>query len=81
VIDGFVVRYDPARQGNSGLTYGTYLGGAGQEYLSSITVREGCQVTVSGVTFVGPMPVTEGAYQTESRGFTDGYVARLNFCR
>jgi hypothetical protein len=73
--DAFVVKLRP----NGGaLSYGTYLGGSGDDEGGRIAVDGAGNAYVTGVTFSANFPSTPGAFQTSLHGGEDGFVAKLN---
>ena len=82
--DAFVAKLSPA--GNA-LIYATYLGGAGEDFASSLAIDgEGAAYVVGG-TQSSNFPVSANAPQKTYRGFSDdnffynpgdGFVAKLN---
>ncbi|MBM3735889.1 MAG: hypothetical protein FJW39_08905 [Acidobacteria bacterium] len=73
--DGFLVRYNPHTAGNVAIGYGTYFGGAGDDYATGVAVREG-QIVVSGATNSTNFP-TRSAFQTAAQGGFDAFMVRF----
>ncbi|MEP7288199.1 MAG: SBBP repeat-containing protein [Chloroflexota bacterium] len=75
--DAFVVKLNAA---GSGLVYGTYLGGSGDDNGAGIAVDGSSSVYVTGTTFSADFPTTIGAFQTTfgMSGVTDAFVVKLN---
>ncbi len=74
--DAFVVKLN---QAGSGLVYGTFLGGWGNEPGRSIAVDAGGSAYVTGNTDSSNFPTTPGAFDTSfSVGDNDAFVAKLN---
>jgi uncharacterized repeat protein (TIGR01451 family) len=59
--DGFVTKLNPT---GSGLTYSTFLGGSGYDFLSGVAVDNNGDAYVAGGTVSTNFPVTPGAAQT-----------------
>ncbi len=81
VYDGFIARILPNTPAGTALAYSTYLGGTGQDVLSSVTLTGACEITVSGFTSSNALPLSGNAYQTELKGFGDGFVHQINLCQ
>ena len=63
------------------LSYSTYLGGSGTttpEQANGIAVDASGNAYVTGVTNSADFPVTAGALQTQFKGVSDAFAARLN---
>ena len=81
---GFAVgRYDAGRALviDPGLTYSTYLGGAGREFQGSglgLALDSAGSVYVSGGTNSADFPTTPGAFDRTLDGVGDGFVTKLN---
>jgi beta-propeller repeat-containing protein len=73
--DTIVTKLDAA---GSGLSYSTYLGGAGADAASDIQVDPGGNAYVTGDTSSAGFPTTAGAYDTTFAGFLDVFAAKLN---
>lgn len=74
VNDGVVLKFLPALT----LSFGTYLGGADEDYLANIAVDTVQGLYVAGTTLSMDFPTTDGAYDTGSNGGFDPFVARLH---
>jgi hypothetical protein len=86
--DVFVSRLDPT---GSELTYSTFYGGEGSEWVYAMVVDSQGFVTLTGRTsqpqgtdvngqpfWLGaPLPTTSDAFDSTYNGYSDGYVARL----
>ncbi|GIK38103.1 MAG: hypothetical protein BroJett011_19360 [Chloroflexota bacterium] len=82
--------YDPSRNGGSdaflvkmnttgsGLIYGTFLGGSGDDFGNGLVIEENGSVYVAGETSSANMPTTAGAQDTSYNGSTDGFVTELD---
>lgn len=81
VYDGFIARIQPNTPAGTALAYATYLGGAGQDSLGSVTLTSACEITVSGFTSSSALPLSGNAYQAELKGFGDGFVHQINLCQ
>ncbi|MEE9127890.1 MAG: hypothetical protein V3U11_12190, partial [Planctomycetota bacterium] len=88
-IDGFISRLDPSKLlASQQLVYSTFLGGAGWDQLSQLSVDASGVVTVAGFTDSTDFPTTGGAYDTIYNGGTtqpklfdpvgDIFVSRLD---
>lgn len=72
--DGFVTKLTP---NGSALTYSTYLGGAGDDYVGGISLDTSNDAFLIGTTSSGNFPVL-GAFQPLLAGVNDAFVAKLN---
>ena len=77
--DGFVVKLDPAGNGQADLLYGTFLGGDnGGEVSYALVVDGSGNVYVTGKTNADDFPTSEGAYdRTYNGGTHDAFMVRL----
>jgi uncharacterized protein (TIGR03437 family) len=66
--DAFVAKLNPA---GTALLYCTYLGGAADDFASSLAIDASGNAYVAGSTQSANFPVTAGAYQTRFGGKTD----------
>jgi hypothetical protein len=73
--DAFVSKLNAT---GSGLIYGTYLGGSGDDAGNGIALDPSGNAYVTGGTYSANFPVTAGAFQTASGGGADAFVSRLN---
>lgn len=76
--DAFITKLSP--DGTS-LVYSTFLGGTRTEIASAIAVDNQGNVYVGGETTSSDFPVTQGAFQTVSKGGTDGsdgFLAKID---
>lgn len=80
VIDGFIAKIQPNTPAGTALAYTTYLGGQGQDTLSSVTLTSACEITVSGFTSSSTLSTSANAYQTDLKGFGDGFVQQISLC-
>jgi Ca2+-binding RTX toxin-like protein len=71
--------YDPARPLviDPVLTYGTYLGGSGDETGFAIALTGSGNIVVAGQTASANFPATPGSVQTTLSGPTDAFVLKL----
>jgi len=84
--DVFVVKLNPAGQGQSDLLYSTFVGGGFPEWGSDLAVDAAGVVYVTGVTgnvfapsINNDFPTTDGAFDRQSPGnYEDAFVFRLN---
>ncbi|HYN04388.1 MAG TPA: choice-of-anchor D domain-containing protein [Vicinamibacteria bacterium] len=63
--------------GGFALTYGTYLGGSGADFVAGLAVTSSGADWVVGGTTSGNFPTTAGARQATNGGGFDAFVARL----
>jgi hypothetical protein len=59
------------------LVYGTYLGGAADEYIYGIAVNAAGEALLTGYTDSANFPVSADAYDGTANGGSDAFVARL----
>jgi RHS repeat-associated protein len=72
--DAFVVKL--AR--GTTVEYATYLGGSGDDTMAAVAVDETGTAFLTGASASPNFPTSTNGYQTQNRGATDAYVARLN---
>jgi hypothetical protein len=70
--DAFLVRYDAAGT----LTYGTFLGGKGDDYAQTIALDPDGSAVIGGYTTSTDFPM-RGALQPVSAGSDEGFVAKI----
>jgi hypothetical protein len=75
VYDAFVAKLSPS---GGALSYGTYLGGAGNDGALSISVDAAGHAFVAGDTGSATYPVTAGAFQTTAQGGRDAFLTELD---
>jgi hypothetical protein len=80
VTDGFLAKVLPNTPAGTALAYTTFFGGANQDVLSSVTVTGSCELTVSGFTASSSLGFSGSAYQTELKGYGDGFVQQISLC-
>ena len=73
--NAFVVQLNAA---GTGLVYGTYLGGGGNDYAYAIAANAAGNAFVTGATSSPDFPTTPGVVQDTPGGGTDAFVAKLN---
>jgi beta-propeller repeat-containing protein/flagellar hook capping protein FlgD len=73
--DGFVVKISPDARS---LTYGTYLGGGGDDYVYGLRVNTAGEACLAGYTMSTNFPVTGNASDQSANGGADSFVSRLN---
>ncbi|GBC85042.1 hypothetical protein HRbin11_01483 [bacterium HR11] len=78
LTDVFVVKLNPAGQGNADLAYATFLGGSSGDEGHGIAVDGNGAAYVTGLTGSSGFPTTPGAYDTTFNGLTDVFVVKLN---
>ncbi len=76
--DAFVVRFDAEAPGSDGLRYGTYLGGADFDGVSTVAAGTGDDVYVTGRTSSADFPTSSGASSSSLGGDSDAHVTRLS---
>lgn len=74
-LDAFVAKLDPTLRT---LVAFTYVGGAGDEEITAMTVNAAGKVVVTGYTRSADFPVTTGAFDTKYNGGTDAFVATFD---
>lgn len=74
-VDAFVAKLDPA---GSSLLYSTFIGGAADDYGSSIAVDVAGNAFVTGSSGSTTFPTTAGAFDTTHNGGFDAFVTKLN---
>ncbi len=74
--DAFVVKLNAA---GTGLLYGTFYGGADDDYALSLAIDSSGAAYITGETASTDLPTTDNAYSREHRGGSwDAYLARLS---
>ncbi|MDP9114749.1 MAG: SBBP repeat-containing protein [Acidobacteriota bacterium] len=76
--DAFIAKLSPS---GGALSYSTYLGGSGatgSEQANGIAVDGSGNAYVAGVTNSTDFPVTAGVLQTQFKGVSDAFAAKLN---
>ncbi len=73
--DGFVVKLNAA---GTGLTYGTFLGGTGDDGGHDLAVDGAGNAYVTGYTYSTDFPATPGAFNTDHNGTINTFVLKLN---
>ena len=79
--DGFVLKLNPAGNGQSDLIYSTFLGGETHDWANSITVDRWGAAYVVGTTESYYFPTTPDAYQPTRNGLSsneDAFVTKLS---
>jgi len=74
-FDGFVFRCNPS---GSEVIYGTYLGGAGDDYLVDVALTPQGTAGLAGYSFSSDFPATAGSVQPLAAGSIDGVVAQVD---
>jgi hypothetical protein len=78
LVDGFVSRIDTTAASSLALGhYGTYLGGSGNDYATSIAADTQGSSYVAGETASTNFPTTVGAFQAARSGATDAFLSKL----
>jgi hypothetical protein len=84
IYDGFVSRLDPSLDGLNQLTYSTFLGNTGGDWVYGVALDGPDDVVLAGGTDAADFPVTDDAYDTTYNGgsvfLLDVWVARLDLC-
>ena len=62
----------------TGTDFSAILGGAGQDYATSVATDPQGNIYVAGLTYSPDFPVTQGAVQTKFGGTSDAFVAKLS---
>ena len=82
LYDGYVLKLSPA---GNGLSYSTYLGGAGDDCEiggnqreCTIVVNSSGEAYIAGTTTSSGFPKTSGAYDQTFNGGVDGFVTKIN---
>ena len=73
-VDAFVAKFNRT----ASLVYCTYLGGGGDDRVSTIAVDATGSIYVAGSTTSTDFPVTQSAYQTRLAGWRNGFITKLN---
>jgi len=77
--DAFLVKVNPAGNGQSDLLYSSFLGGSyGDDQGRGIALDGSGNVYMTGQTYSTNFPTTQGAYDTGHNGSFDVFVARLS---
>lgn len=79
--DAFVVRVDPSVVGAGSLSYGSYLGGGGNEIGYGITRGSDGHVYAAGETTSANFPTTSAAFDRQLGGSSDAFVVRLDLAQ
>jgi hypothetical protein len=76
-MDAFVAKVNPT---GTALLYASFLGGSNQEVGTDIAIDQAGNSYVTGITqsTAPSFPVTAGAFQTQSGGSGDAFVAKVN---
>lgn len=76
--DAFLVKFNPHSTGNLTVGYATYLGGAGEDYATAVSIAgSGESILVAGNTTSANFPLRLAAQSTPGGGW-DGFVVRLS---
>ena len=75
--DAFVTQIDPSQNGIASLGYSTFLGGNSVDWGYGITVDSSGNVYVGGTTAGSTFPATAGAFQTQTSGGRDAFLAKI----
>ena len=77
--DGFITVFHPDGNPNTNdLRYSSYFGGAGDETVADISLKNQNLVYLAGVTNSFNFPTTSGAVSTEQIGNEDAFLIRFN---
>jgi hypothetical protein len=74
-LDGFVVRLDPE---GTGLVWGAYLGGPGEDRVTGLAVDGDGAVLVGGFNRGGGFPTVDALHPDPPGGESDGFVAKID---
>ena len=78
-VTGVVSRYQAAEVSTvTSTVYGSYIGGPGQDVMTSVEYLSNGDVVVSGTTSEIAFPGATGGYQQSIRGTSDGFIARFD---
>lgn len=75
LFDGFVTKINAA---GSALSYSTYFGGNGDDFLNDIVLTSTGEVVLGGTTGSSNLAVSGNAYQAKLRGTSDAFIAKLS---
>ncbi|MCS7026675.1 MAG: SBBP repeat-containing protein [Bryobacteraceae bacterium] len=75
LTDGFLATLNPTADI---VTYGTFLGGAGDDFVFAAAVDSANNFYLAGSTTSTNFPVTTGAHQTIYQTNTDGFLAKVD---
>ena len=75
--DAFVTQIDPSQSGNASLGYSSYLGGNSIDLGYGIAVDGSGNAYVGGTTAGSTFPATAGAFQTQTSGGRDAFLAKI----
>ena len=75
VQDGFLATLDPW---GSRLSYATFLGGNGEDWISAVSVDDAGGARLAGGTFSHGFPVTRSAFAPRLGGSADAFIAQLS---
>jgi len=73
-VDGFLAKFSNA----GGLTWSTYYGGTGDDYIYAVTCDAANNVYIAGQTASAAGIASAGAHQTSLSGPSDAFVAKLS---
>ncbi len=73
--DAFIAKFNETGEI---LRYSTYLGGGSDEHGISIALDDEGNVCITGETWSGDFPVTDGAFQTNYAGERDAFITQLD---
>lgn len=73
----YIVAFNPQGNGGNDLEYSSYLGEPGNEEGYGIVADLEGNIIVAGGTCSHEFPTTTGAYDTERKGYYDGWVAKI----
>ena len=74
-LDAFYVEIAPS--GDS-LSYGSFLGGGGNDYGWTVAARSATDIFIGGETASPAFPTTVGAFDESHNGASDGWIAKLD---
>jgi hypothetical protein len=72
--DVFLLQFDPT---GSSVSYGTFLGGAGEDSASDVAVDAAGNVYLAGLTESSNFPTATGSMDRTWNGQTDAFIARI----
>ena len=72
-----MTQIDPSKSGNASLGYSSYLGGNSVDWGYGIALDDTGAAHVAGTTAGNTFPATAGAFQTQTSGGRDAFLAKI----